>query len=546
MTDSHVTGAAAPVLSAVVFGYRNEATILRAVRSLLDQDGADLVEVIVATSGGDGTAALVRETFPDVKVVESPTRLLPGGVRNLGSALATGQFIGFLEADCVARPGWVRRRIDLHRQGHEAVASALDAMATDGRIERAALYLVHPARLAGHPEGPATEYQAYGLSFTRELLDRAGPFDETLRSYEDTAMAERLDDLGVHPWFDPAVCIEHDGPSTLGELVRDQFVRGRRDSWAELLRLPSGRHRHRLEVAPGVRALIVVLRALYRLSRRIRTTATALRAGHTGPRHELPGLVVPMFLGQLAYQAGWAADQLEGARPGGDGTPRDELPAPTGLRRWVTTDGERVFTLTFDGLPAAPERDELLASLGTTGVPAAFFVTGSEAEARPADVQAVAAARHVVGSSGWGSGTFPALAGHELRAELERTDELLRALTGGSVRHVRPPGGDYDGPTVATVLAMGLEPWLWTTHPRLARPGAGAARLVQETMDALTPGSVVALPVGDRRAAAEVLAAVPAIVDQARLRGYRLVPLTYLPSEDPGRGADSSVGSIVG
>ncbi|HTZ09047.1 MAG TPA: polysaccharide deacetylase family protein [Acidimicrobiales bacterium] len=524
------TDGGGPVLSAVVFGYRNQATILRAVRSLLEQESDDPFEVIVATSGGDRTAELVRGAYPEVKVIESPTRLLPGGVRNLGSGVATGEYVGFLEADCVARPGWISRRIALHRQGHEAVASALDAMAGDGRIARAALYLVHPARLAGHPAGPADEYQAYGLSFTRELLERAGPFDETLRSYEDTAMAERLDHLGVRPWFDPGVCIEHDGPDSLGELLRDQYVRGGRDSWAELLRLPSGRHRHRLEVAPGSRYVVVFLRALYRLVKRIRTTATSLRQGHTGPAHELPGLFAPMALSQIAYQWGWARDQLLGTERGDGGRSRDELPDPTGFRRWVTTEGARVLSLTFDGLPGGAERHAILSALAATGAPATFFVAGAEAEARPADLQTVAAAGHLVGSSGWSGEPFPAMGADDLRHALERSGGLLKDLSGRPLRHVRPPGGDYDASVVATVVALGMEPWLWTDHPDVASPGAGAAALVRRTMDRLTPGTVVALPLGDPVADAEVAAALPELVDEARRRGYTFVPLTYRPS----------------
>src|SRR5580698_769769 len=101
MVDSTRSPDGTPALSAVVFGYHNEETILRAVGSLLDQDSDDPFEVIVATSGGDRTAALVHSAFPEVAIAESPTRLLPGGVRNLGARLATGEIVTFLEADCV-------------------------------------------------------------------------------------------------------------------------------------------------------------------------------------------------------------------------------------------------------------------------------------------------------------------------------------------------------------------------------------------------------------------------------------------------------------
>ena len=86
---------ARPVLSAVVFAYRNEDTILRAVSSLVQQDFEEPFEVIVATSGGDRTAELARQNFPGVRVVESPVRMMPGGARNLGMKLACGEIIAF-------------------------------------------------------------------------------------------------------------------------------------------------------------------------------------------------------------------------------------------------------------------------------------------------------------------------------------------------------------------------------------------------------------------------------------------------------------------
>jgi peptidoglycan/xylan/chitin deacetylase (PgdA/CDA1 family)/GT2 family glycosyltransferase len=516
MAETALSSGSRPALSVVVFGYRNESTILRAVASLVDQDGDhEQLEVIVATSGGDGTAAIVRVAYPGLKVIESSTRLLPGGVRNLGATLATGDIVTFLEADCVARPGWVHNRVALHRAGHDAVASALDTMSSDGLIATAALYLVHAGRLAGNPPGPAQDHQAYGLSFSRELFERAGPFDEMLRSYEDTAMAERLQYLGVESWFDPAICIEHDGPATLAEMLQDQFIRAQRDSWVELVRLPAGRHRHRWELVPGVGAAIVV------------------RRGHTGSRRRLPALVVPMILGQIAYQLGWMADQLRNTWRG-TGLARDELPAPSGLRRWVTTDGRRVAALTFDGVPPAARVAKFLDVLRRAGVPAAFFVTGSDARARSEDVAAIAASGHIVAGSGWSGTPFPSLSDQELRDEIGKTNALLEEGAGRAVHQVRPPEGAYDWRVMSTLGAHGLEPWLWTTHPAPSPGGPATEDLAQQVMDDLTPGAVIALDVTSESRAEETMTALPAIIRGARRRGYEFVALTFLPPTTAG------------
>jgi peptidoglycan/xylan/chitin deacetylase (PgdA/CDA1 family)/GT2 family glycosyltransferase len=529
MTDSTISRDGGCAMSIVVFGYRNEATIIRAVRSLVEQDSDDRFEVIVATSGGDRTAALVRSTFPDVSVIESPTRLLPGGVRNLGAALATGEIVTFLEADCVACPGWVRTRIALHREGHEAVASALNVMASDTRVAKAALYLVHAGRLAGHASGVAEDYQAYGLSFTQSLFERAGPFDEMLRSYEDTVMAQRLESLGVEVWFDPSVCIVHDGPATLTEMLHDQFIRAQRDSWVESLRLPAGRHRHRWELVPGVGAAFVFVRALYRLARRIRFTADAVRAGHNGPRHELPGLVVPMVLGQVAYQLGWITDQLRNTKRGHKTTSRDQLPVPSGVRRWVATTGDRVVALTFDGLPPPSKTARVLDVLRSAGVSAAFFVTGMESRDRSDDLRAIVDGGHIVGSRGWSGAPFPSLSDSALEDELVQSRALLEGLIGQPVRRVRPPAGAYDGRVVSILDARGLETWLWTTHPAPAPAQRSADAVVQQVMDDLTPGSIVVLDPTDPPQAEATVAALPAIIEKARRRDYELVDLDYLP-----------------
>src|SRR5205807_246568 len=73
-----------PVLTVVVMGYRNEATILRSIRSVVDQSSDDPFEIVVVTSGGDHSADLVAQAFPHLSVVDSSSRLFPGGARNAG------------------------------------------------------------------------------------------------------------------------------------------------------------------------------------------------------------------------------------------------------------------------------------------------------------------------------------------------------------------------------------------------------------------------------------------------------------------------------
>lgn len=101
------------------------------------------------TSGGDSSASIIKERFPDVRVYGSPERLMPGGARNVGVGMSNAEIIGFLAADCIALPGWIEGRIQAHRSGNPAVASAIVAPENSNLASKAALYLLFPSRFPG-------------------------------------------------------------------------------------------------------------------------------------------------------------------------------------------------------------------------------------------------------------------------------------------------------------------------------------------------------------------------------------------------------------
>src|SRR5919197_6499172 len=111
-----------PELAVVVLSYRNEATILAAVDSLLAQDVE--LELVVCHSGGGPTPELLARERPGVRVLSTEGRWLPGAARNVGIAATRALYVAFLAGDCEALPGWAAARLARHRAGARAVASA--------------------------------------------------------------------------------------------------------------------------------------------------------------------------------------------------------------------------------------------------------------------------------------------------------------------------------------------------------------------------------------------------------------------------------------
>lgn len=302
------------MLSVVVMGYRNETTIVDAVRSVVEQATDEHLEVVAVVSGDDRSAELLREFRPDVRVVASSSRLLPGGARNAGIAHCTGEIVAFLAGDCVAQPGWIAGRTAAHRAGHDVVAGAVGTDDRAGPLARAELYLLFSTRLPKNPAGPATRPQAHGLSFSRRVLDEIAPFREDVRIGEDTLVLDRLEALGVPVWFEPAIVIRHVGSPTVRSFLHDQHARGRHESGWD--RLHGGFPRRWFDSVPwpGYGLLGVLLRAAKRIG--ARGAWIIPNAWRATPRRKwrLVTAMPALLVGLIARQSGWTADQMRDLR----------------------------------------------------------------------------------------------------------------------------------------------------------------------------------------------------------------------------------------
>ena len=93
------------------FNARN--TIAKTLGALLQQKTESTFEIIVVDSSNDGTDSIIRNQFPEVKLIHLDRQTLPGSGRNLGVQHAQGEIIMFTDADCVPDPDWISQIIVL-------------------------------------------------------------------------------------------------------------------------------------------------------------------------------------------------------------------------------------------------------------------------------------------------------------------------------------------------------------------------------------------------------------------------------------------------
>lgn len=206
----------------MVISYGPRTTLPAAVRSLLEQDMR--AEILVVHSGGGDPRLLLAAAGLDVPVVVVPERMYVGGARNLGIEHTTAPVVAFLADDCTAEPGWVRERRDAHAAGHVAVASALVAH----RPRHATTLAIHLSlHLLRMPTMPADRALRFGVSYSREALLAAGPFDSSLPNGEDNVYNARLVEHGTSILWAPQVVTVHWGFENLRDALPDGYRRGR-------------------------------------------------------------------------------------------------------------------------------------------------------------------------------------------------------------------------------------------------------------------------------------------------------------------------------
>ena len=179
-----------PKVSCIVPVHNGAAFIADAIRSILGQQGAELELVVVDDGSTDGSGDIAA-AFPGVTVTRQPQ----GGVaaaRNRGLALATGEFIAFLDADDLWLPG--------------KLAAQLAAIARDPRADYVVSNVRHvktaPDGRLPADNGASTGEERLGILMQcmlarRSAFERVGPLDTRTTTRADQDWFLRAAEVGL-------------------------------------------------------------------------------------------------------------------------------------------------------------------------------------------------------------------------------------------------------------------------------------------------------------------------------------------------------------
>jgi glycosyltransferase involved in cell wall biosynthesis len=215
---------AAPLVTCIVPCFNGERYLAECLESILAQTHRRLEIVVVDDGSTDGSAALVGRYGPRVRCYRQPNRG-PAAACNQGVALATGDFVAFLEQDDLWLPEKTQRQLAEFER-----CAALGYCVS--HVQN--FWIPELAREAERSRDllvmrPVPGYVVQTLVARRALFDEVGRFDETLPFAFASDWFLRVAERGVAGVLVPEVLtrrrLHHDNYSRRHRAAsREQFL----------------------------------------------------------------------------------------------------------------------------------------------------------------------------------------------------------------------------------------------------------------------------------------------------------------------------------
>jgi len=227
-----------PFVSIVVPVYNAEETLVDSLHSLctLEYSEESFEIIIVLDPCTDGTMDILNTFISSIHLIENVKRMGVSESRNIGLNAAKGNFIAFVDSDCVVPHNWLVKLVEY--LGHPDIAgvSSHHEPKIDGPL-REHLLRMRSIQFSGDatkqivvnkPQVPI-EVDAIPTNssiFKKDIIFEVGGFDKELTSGEDIDLCWRIVDRGYKLLLVPDSYISHRLKGSLKGFAKKQYWYG--------------------------------------------------------------------------------------------------------------------------------------------------------------------------------------------------------------------------------------------------------------------------------------------------------------------------------
>lgn len=178
------------------------------------------------------------------------------------------------------------------------------------------------------------------------------------------------------------------------------------------------------------------------------------------------------------------------------------------------------IAITFDDGPSGRYTGRLLDGLKERNVKASFFLIGENAEENPVLVERIYKEGHLIGNHTYSHVQMTHLSEEAAVREIEKTDQVISAITGEHVAYMRPPFGAWQR---ELEIKMEVLPVLWSVDP-LDWTTENVDEIVSKVVTEVEEGDIILL----HDCYASSVEAALRIVDILQKEGYEFVTVDRL------------------
>lgn len=220
-----------PQVAFVITNWNGKQFLNACLSSIFAQDFQDFEVLLVDNASTDGSVDFVRQTFPQVRVIQNEANVGLCAANNRGILATQAEFIFILNNDTELAPDCLGRLVQAIQTGPHIGMCATRMMLTDRRemvesagivVDRAGIaWGLDTGELAtGQPDSPRPVFGACGGAalYRREMLLDIGLFDEAFFVYlEDADVAWRGQWAGWQCVYVPSAVVYHAHSATIKE-----------------------------------------------------------------------------------------------------------------------------------------------------------------------------------------------------------------------------------------------------------------------------------------------------------------------------------------
>jgi len=216
-----------PLIAVVVPCYNEERFIGDCLDRLeaVDRGGCEVSVIVIDNGSTDGTIGILEKK--KAAFVSEPDTSI-SGLRNRGARRTEGEFLGFVDADCLVSRDWAANALRAFSESGDRagiVGAPYDLPEECSWIERTWNLVTSGS---GDGRGPTRWIPAGNMIVRRKAFDAVGGFDETLSTNEDVDFCDRVRAAGFEVLRDPGVSAVHlKFTTSLGHFFRRQRWHGK-------------------------------------------------------------------------------------------------------------------------------------------------------------------------------------------------------------------------------------------------------------------------------------------------------------------------------